>query len=54
MKFLLLSIFAALFVAMPLYLLDTILMPELNQFKQTYARTDAAAASISGNADAAN
>ena len=40
MRFMLLGIFAFFFVAMPMYLLDTLVMPELNSLQYSYAHQD--------------
>jgi hypothetical protein len=37
MKFILLSVFLVFFVAMPMYLLNTFVMPELNSMEYTYS-----------------
>lgn len=37
MRFILLSVFIFFFVALPMYLLNTLVMPELNALQQTYA-----------------
>lgn len=37
MKFLLVGVFVGFFVALPVYLLNTLVMPELNALQYTYA-----------------
>lgn len=38
MKFILLGVFVTFFVALPMYLLNSLVMPELSGLKQTYSQ----------------
>lgn len=48
MRFMLLGIFVFFFVIIPMYLLNTLVMPELQSLKQTYARADTVAQRLAG------
>ncbi len=46
MKYMLLAIFITFFVALPMYLLNTMVMPQLQQLQTSYASADTIANNI--------
>lgn len=46
MKYMLLAIFIVFFVVLPLYLLNTLVMPQLQQLQTSYAAADTLANKI--------
>ena len=51
MKWMLLSIFILLFVAAPMYLLNSFVLPDLMSLKQVYTHADSSAAAIAGQSN---
>jgi hypothetical protein len=50
MKYMLLGLFIFFFVILPMYALNSLVMPELDSLKQTYSNADATAQQLAGTA----
>jgi hypothetical protein len=49
MRFIFLGIFVFFFVVAPMYLLNTLVMPELTHLQQAYAGADATVTALTGS-----